>query len=143
MGRMESESRRRSHRKNVKKIILQTVAVAGVVGAGLVAPNVLGAMATLGLLPNKRQKEIIQASRDRLVRQGLLVYEGKMLRLTAVGKKTLRTLEIQNYQIEKPKWWDKKWRVLIFDIPERKKGLRDKVRRTLISNSFLRLQNSV
>jgi len=39
--------------------------------------------------------------------------------------------------------WDKKWRMLIFDIREERKNIREKVRRTLISLGFYRLQDSV
>ena len=43
----------------------------------------------------------------------------------------------------RPKRWDRKWRILIFDIPEYRKGLRDKIRRTLGVIGFVRLQDSV
>ena len=55
----------------------------------------------------------------------------------------LRTLELKDYATKKPKRWDGKWRVLIFDIPERRKSVRDKVRLTLTAIGFKRLQNSV
>ncbi len=143
MGVNEEKSRKNSHRANLKKIILGTVAVVGIMTVGAVAPNVLGAMGKLGLVPARRQKEFIQASRARLVKQGLLVYENGFLRLTQKGEKVLRKLEASDYKIEKPKRWDKKWRVLIFDIPERKRGLRDKVRKTLRLIGFVQLQHSV
>ncbi len=52
-------------------------------------------------------------------------------------------LEQSDFKIQKPKRWDKKWRVLIFDIRERQRGIRDKLRRALINIGFARLQNSV
>jgi DNA-binding transcriptional regulator PaaX len=97
----------------------------------------------LGLIPSVRQLEIIKRSRSRLVARGLLVYQRNMLRLTTKGEQVLRRLELHNFKLRKPKRWDRKWRVLIFDIPERRKGLRQKVRNTLKTIGFLRLQNSV
>ena len=44
---------------------------------------------------------------------------------------------------EKPKRWDGKWRVLIFDIPERKRNIRDYIRSTLVTLGFYHLQDSV
>ena len=45
--------------------------------------------------------------------------------------------------IKKPKHWDGKWRIVIYDLKERKRGLRDKLRNTLASFGFIRLQHSV
>ena len=143
MGNLEKEARQRAKRKNLKKIILGTVAAAGLLSVAVVAPNVLGAMAKLGLLPAKRQKEFIKATRERLVNKGLLEWQGNFLKLTAKGKALLARSELNDYKIKKPRRWDGKWRVLIFDIPETKKTQREKVRRTLISIGFLRLQDSV
>ena len=55
----------------------------------------------------------------------------------------MRTLEAREYAIQKPRRWDRKWRVLIFDIPEYRKGMRDKIRYTLRTIGFVRLQDSV
>ena len=143
MSKLEEKSKKRTRRANIKKIILGTVAVAGILSVGAVAPNVLTALDKMGMLPGKRQKEIIRVARERLVKQGLLVYEGTKLRLTHKGEKVLSALELRNYEIQKPRRWDYKWRVLIFDIPESRKSLRDKVRQTPQTVGFLRLQDSV
>ena len=143
MGRLEEESKKKAHRANLQKIILGTVAAAGMLSIAAVAPNALGAMVKLGLVPAKRQKEFISTSRNRLLKQGLLTYEGKFLRLTPRGERRLRQLQIDEYIPEKPATWDGKWRVLIFDIPERKKGMRDRIRHTLLQIGFKRLQDSV
>ena len=143
MGKMELQSRLRTRKNNIQKIILGTVAAAGLLGIVAVAPNVIGAMAKLGIIPTKRQKEIIKRSRERLVSRGLLEYKDGFLRLTKNGEAELRGLENTDFKLKKPKKWDKKWRALIFDIKESKKSLREKVRRTLISIGFVRLQDSV
>ena len=56
---------------------------------------------------------------------------------------TLESLELRDWEINKPKKWDGRWRMLIFDIPETRKSLRDKVRHTLLHIGFLRIQDSV
>ncbi|MBI5742650.1 MAG: hypothetical protein HZA25_02335 [Candidatus Niyogibacteria bacterium] len=68
MGKIEKEVRERHRRANIKKIILGSVALTGILAIGMVAPNALGAMAKLGIIPHRRQKEIIARSRTRLVR---------------------------------------------------------------------------
>lgn len=143
MGKMEKESSRRTRRNELKKIILDAVKLAGLVSVFVVAPNVVGAMAKLGIIRSPRQKDIVTRSCERLVKSGLLVWEGRKLRLTNQGESVLRTLEARERVMQKPRHWDRKWRVLIFDIPEYRKGMRDKIRNTLQSIGFVHLQHSV
>ncbi|MFM2374896.1 MAG: hypothetical protein RLZZ234_891 [Candidatus Parcubacteria bacterium] len=119
------------------------MAAAGVVSVALVAPNVMMAMEKLGLTPTKRQSNSIRNARARLVKEGLLMYKDSFLVLTQKGKMALARLELQHSVPVRPKRWDKKWRVLIFDVPERRKGTRDKIRRTLVHIGFVRMQDSV
>ena len=143
MRRLETESRKRSRRANIKKLVLASAAVVGGISVALIDPGAIGAMGKLGLIPSARQLEIIKRSRSRLVARGLLIYQGNTLRLTSKGEQILRRLELHDFKLRKPKRWDRKWRVLIFDIPERRKGLRQKIRNTLKTIGFVRLQNSV
>jgi DNA-binding transcriptional regulator PaaX len=143
MGNLEKAIQKRTKRKNLQKIILGTVAAAGLLSVAVVAPNVIGAMSKLGFLPARRQKEFIRGARERLVGKGLLEWQGNFLKLTPKGRVLLARLEQNNYKIKKPKRWDGKWRVLIFDIPETLRAKREKVRLTLISIGFFRLQDSV
>lgn len=144
MGEIEKVVNQRRHVKNLQNIVLGTIATAGVLSVALLAPNVLTAFQKLGLIPCSRQKEIIQMTRKRLVKEGYLAYTiGGLLQLTAKGKHRRAQLSAREYGLTKPKRWDGKWRVLIFDISERKKVLREKVRRSLITIGFVRLQDSV
>jgi len=63
--------------------------------------------------------------------------------LTQAGKKKILVFNPDNLQIKKPKYWDKKWRLVIFDIPEKFKKSRDTFRRWLKSLGFLEFQKSV
>ncbi|MDO8603847.1 MAG: CRISPR-associated endonuclease Cas2 [bacterium] len=144
MGRLEKDSRKRTRIRNLQKIVLETVAVAGVLSVALVAPNALIVLKKLGLSPKPRQKEIFNLSRHRLVKHGLLEYSGRgFLKLTPKGETKLRQLELYDYKIKKPRRWDKKWRVLIFDVKEERRATREKLRRTLTAIGFTRLQDSV
>ena len=143
MGVLEQSSRKRTRNKNLQKIVLQTVAAAGFLSVALLAPNALQALRQVGLFPKHRQKEIFNSSRNRLVKNGLLAYEGKFIRLTDKGEAKLCQLERHDYKLARPKLLYKKWRILIFDIPERRRALRARIRRTIVSVGFMRLQKSV
>jgi len=143
MGNIEIKSKKKARRGEIQKIILHAIASTGILATALVAPQVLGAMDKLGLLENLRQGEIIKSSASKLVKRGLLVYKDGHYQLTSEGEKALRLWEIADYKLNKPKNWDKKWRVVIFDIPEKKKKVRDQVRNLFVSAGFERLQDSV
>ena len=143
MGKLEEKGRKRRKKRDTQALILQTIAMVGVLSVGFVAPNVLMAAEKLGLIPNPRDKEIFKSSLFRLKKKGLVILKGGKYSLTSKGEKFLRKIEIANYQIRKPKKWDGQWRVVIFDIPEKLKRHREQIRVILISAGFLRLQDSV
>ena len=143
MGKLEERNKKKLRRENLQRIILQSVATAGILSVGLVAPNVIGAMNKLGLLPKIREKEYVSSSAAKLVRRGLLEFKGRYYQLTKEGEKVLRKWELADYSLRKPKKWDEKWRVVIFDVPEKYKSSRERFRRILQKAGFLRLQDSV
>ncbi|HEY4522650.1 MAG TPA: CRISPR-associated endonuclease Cas2 [Candidatus Paceibacterota bacterium] len=143
MGRLEQESRSRARRNQLRNAVLVSVKVAGLLAIAAVVPNAVSGLHKLGLLPGSRHAETIRRSYRRLIHTGHLEFDGRYLRLTTKGERELRMYEIRGYKLPKPRKWDKKWRVLVFDIPERRKVLREKVRRTLQHIGFERLQDSV
>jgi len=63
--------------------------------------------------------------------------------LTAEGKQRALTYNLDQIQIKRPAKWDKKWRIVLFDVPEKKRGLRDAIRSHLQQMDFFELQKSV
>lgn len=143
MGNLEDISKRKGRPVAIQKVLLQTIATAGLLSATVLAPNMLKVLKQFGLVPRSCFKSVVSISRKRLVDAGLLTYKDGYLRLTPEGEAKLRQLEAPDFQMKKPRRWDGKWRVLIFDIKERRRDTRDKIRRTLVTIGFVRLQNSV
>ncbi len=144
MSHLETSSRKKRHRKDITSFVLKAVGGAGVLGAALVAPNVIGAMSKLGMIPNVRQKEIINRARGRLLKRDLLKRNNKgMLELTQKGKMVFAGLQARDAIKDRAWRWDRRWRILIFDIPEYRRQVRDRIRHTLADIGFLRLQDSV
>ena len=63
--------------------------------------------------------------------------------LTERGRKKILTYQIDKITVPAMGKWDKKWRIVIFDIPERRKKARDALARTLKRMGFYQLQKSV
>lgn len=143
MGQLEKENLRRIRRTKLQHAILTSIHAAGVLGIGLVAPGVLVQMKRLGFLPHPRNTEVVKSSALRLKAKGLLRFENGHYSLTKAGEETLNYWQRKNYKIPKPKKWDKKWRLIIFDIPEKRKRVREEVRRIFAEAGFRRLQDSV
>ncbi len=124
-------------------LVLSSVKAAGLIGTALVAPNVIGAMVKMGIISTRRDAELVKRTVDRLYDKGYLKHTGGKLALTPEGSVQLHKLDRKFRTWLPPKRWDKRWRVLVFDIPEAKKSLRDRIRRTLESIGFQQLQRSV
>lgn len=63
--------------------------------------------------------------------------------LTKEGRKRAGKYQIDDLVIQKPKKWDGKWRIVIFDIPNSSRWIRDIFRKKLKELGFCRLQQSI
>ena len=50
---------------------------------------------------------------------------------------------LRDKSTQKQKKWDGRWRVVLFDIPERRRGARNRLRVFMQEYGFVRLQDSV
>jgi len=149
MGQLEKASRKRSKKANIQKAILSTVFALGGLSVALVAPKMTKVLAQIEpqFMKNKFGKYSVNRSWNRLKNEGLIIFEqtknGTFARLTPKGETKLRQFELKDYQFERPRCWDGKWRMLIFDVKEKRKNTREKIRSTLKQIGFHYLQDSV
>ena len=149
MGNLEQKIKKEDKRKNIQKIILNTVFAVGVLSVALVAPNVISAIAKLeGSFQRKKNlKYSINDSFARLQEKGLIeiveINGKKVARITKKGESKLDFLDRHNFKLKIPKRWDGRFRVVIFDIKESRRRTRFLLRKTLSQIGFVRLQNSV
>ena len=97
-------------------------------------------------------KEINRQSLDRAVRS---LYKSRLeeiknnsnstttMILSKEGKKIALGYDIFNMKIKKPKNWDYRWRILMFDVPEKMKKIREAFRMHLKQMGFYEFQKSV
>lgn len=94
----------------------------------------------------KRKRKFLDAF-SYLRKRGLIDIEKRghdvCIALTKEGKKRAGIYQIDDLEIEIPKKWDGKWRVVIFDIPHAEKTKRNAFRRKLKELGFYFLQRSV
>lgn len=65
------------------------------------------------------------------------------VKITKSGQIRALTYELDTMKLISPKHWDRKWRVVIFDIPEKHRRLRDLFRMRLQQLGLYQLQESV
>lgn len=63
--------------------------------------------------------------------------------LSKAGKKKALTYKLDDIKLNKKRWWDGKWRLVIFDIPHSQKKFRDALRCKLKELEFYAIQKSV
>jgi len=134
------------------KFLLMTVALGGVAFVGALVPGLISL--SREFKPNGKnkytKKEIKNAAYNLKKRKLIEIIEdnnGKVtVKLTNKGQKRIKEIVFEDLIISKPKKWDKKWRVLIFDIPTKPKmynRARDAIRHKIKALGFFQLQKSV
>ncbi len=145
MGAIEAKVKGEIRRSKINSAIVGTLAVAGGLTVALLAPNLAAALGKSLLKPYERQG--INRSLSRLLKYGYIEFKiehgKKRLRLTPKGERCAALMGEGKLAPKKPKRWDGKWRMLVFDIPERRRVVRNGIRATLMSLGFYRLQDSV
>lgn len=97
---------------------------------------------------NKINKQSLERAITALYRSKLICErenpDGSLtMILTDRGKEKLISFNIDNMEIKKPKVWDRKWRIVLFDIPEKHKPAREALRENLKRLGFYKYQESV
>lgn len=127
--------------------ILITLGLAA--GGAIVTASVAGAvyfvahgMIALALKDRDFKREI-----KRLEKKGFVSLtkkpEGFLIKLRKKAGKKIKRLALDAIQLPKSKIWDKKWRILIFDIPETNRLARDMLRKKLKDLGMYNIQRSV
>lgn len=133
-------------RVDVQHILLTSIG-GGVLSVDVLVVNALSILTAFKKNDRRyRSSYYVQNAIGKLQKNGLLSIDKKgdtsLVRLTEKGSRELAHYTAETETL-KPKKWDGKWRLVIFDIKETKKGKRDRVRRNLIRFGFERLQNSI
>jgi len=133
----------------MKNLLLRTLATMGVVSVVLVAPQMARLLKELDR-PAKNRAQLYRRIRQgisRLEQSGLVTVSGEQgerkVKITKKGVGELEKIKFGEYTIPEPAFWDGKWRVLIFDIAERRRQVRTQLRQLLGGAGFMRVQDSV
>lgn len=133
----------------MRNLILRTLVLTGGISVALVAPKTMSLLKKLdrGATNRKNLYRRITQAITRLEDSGFVKTSGdrghRNIVLTDKGRTVVGTIYASEYRIPEPAFWDGKWRVVVFDIREKRRRARSRLRSLLAGAGFLRLQDSV
>ena len=129
---MPIKMRHQERAQQIGIIILGCVAAAGFVAAAVAMPSIAALAKFFPKQSDWERRQHTTRAMRRLLHRGLIeeCRRGRTVgfRLTDRGRERLARHELAHANTPHAKKWDGKWRFVIFDIPERRRYLRDHLR---------------
>jgi hypothetical protein len=152
-GKISIETRvaQRHRRVRIQDGLLLALHAGIGIGIAVAAPNAVQLLKFLPLNSGNRKVHIgkrVAQARSRLLKRGLIKKHvhndgSYSFSLTKKGETHVLKLETIAPLAVEPKTWDGKWRVVIFDVWERRRRARDILRLRMRTIGFVQLQDSV
>lgn len=129
--------------KDILSLLITGGAIIVAANSPYFVPNIIRKYEKWKKYPNQKVSDTFY----RLRRRGLIdiqtVNHQIYISLTKEGRKKAGIFQIDKLKIARPKRWDRKWRLLMFDVPQERKISREALRGKLKELGFLPLQKSV
>ncbi len=134
-------------RSEITKDILKWLAISGAICIAATSPYFgINLIRSFKNKKKYKQKNVYDAFYN-LKRRGYIDIKSRnhqiYISLTKEGRKKAGRFQIDSLEINKPKKWDRKWRIVIFDIAQLKNLQRNAFRGKLKELGFFPLQKSV
>lgn len=157
LAKLLLEKEKQKHRDKVyasSKLVLSVLGAGIVIAGAFIAPRAANVLLKSFLRADKDWDDwkkfnqgYLRQTLRRLERQKIVeikqINDIERIVLTEKGKKKIIAYSIDELEITRPKRWDKKWRILIYDIPVRKRKLQNSMRSVLKRLGFFQMQESV
>ena len=96
-----------------------------------------------GELAKKRARKLRELQKRKLLEFREMPNGSVKITLSHLGKNLVRQYKLEEMVIIKPKQWDKKWRVIIYDIPQKQREASNAFRKKISDLGLYQLQKSV
>lgn len=128
---------------NTEKILYYILISGGLVAASIIAPKLPYNLLKVYLKNKKFQKFQFNRDLKRLEERGEVHISNEGIKITNKGKRRVLKYQLEDIEIKKPLKWDKKWRLVIFDIPDHQRKKSDFLRQKLYELGFIQYQKSI
>jgi DNA-binding transcriptional regulator PaaX len=149
MQPVEEHARGLLKRRKIQDALVIALYAGSILATAIVAPNAASVFRYVEpYIGMRNTKARTSQAISRLVGCGMLKREGygnsARLSLTPAGKRYADAIfNSPDNRITVPTRWDGRWRIVIFDIWEKRRSVRDRLRSTLQRIGFVKIQNSV
>ena len=148
MGKLEESAKKRRKKESLQKAVLGVIAGAGIVAVSALAFPLLIAAGRIAEQSGYRIRYRAKTTAGRLAQKGLVKFvekNGKKhIEITEAGRRAFALEQARaSSSVRKKRRWDKRYRVVMFDIPQHRKSTRDRLRMFMREFGFLRIQDSV
>ncbi len=146
---IEQGAREVRRRTNIQHVLLHAVSAAGILSVALLAPNALQVLNMFdgGKRRRMNPKYLFGTAFEKLTAKGMIQFgnteSGKYVRLTEKGQHELARMVARKPDTRVHHRWDKRWRMVIYDIKEERKVIRMQLQENLRAFGFYKLQQSV
>ena len=130
----------------VAKALISGIGAALLVGGVVIFPGMVPLIKWIEKLSlNQPQKS--RYAFARLQKRGLVLVTKSpgsvKVTLAPEGKRLFSRYRLQDLTVVRPERWDTKWRLVMFDVPESRRIVRDSIRKNLARLGFATVQKSV
>ncbi len=136
-------------KSNIERKILDYLLISGAVILALQHPaNMSRFFKQLPRDLRKYKETQLRRALHRLKKQNRIEYikengNNMTVKITKGGCDFLKKIDFDNLTLERTESWDKKWRLVIFDVPEKEKSAREALREKLKDLGMKKLQHSI
>ena len=143
---IEKRVSKRAKREKIQNVVLKSLYATATIGLVVVAPNSVQLLRFVEKYTGSKprlDRRISQAF-SRLVEKGLIAKDREgHFKVTTKGERIIESQLHMEQLVKKPLRWDGKWRIVIFDVWERRRATRDRLRIMLERNGFVKIHDSV
>jgi DNA-binding transcriptional regulator PaaX len=137
-------------KNNLTKDTLLRIALLGILTVAAVSSPYFLHIAVKGYfkektkeMAKKRARKLRELQKRRLIEFKEMSDGSVKIILTHLGKNLVRQYKLEEMKLVKPQKWDKKWRMIIYDIPHRHQKASNAFREKLKQLGLYQLQKSV
>jgi len=143
---VEAGAKKKRQKRNLRNAALLVIGTAGFIAVAAVAPSMFQILGRTGALTRLKYRSKGVLARLKYKDEIEFVERDgkKYVQLTDKGEKVLDlSREKLKLTSKKQKKWDYRYRLVMFDIPEKRNGVRKLLRLEMQEVGFLRIQDSV
>lgn len=129
--------------KTATQLVLVSLLILGSVPLMVLLPGLAGAFKGFAKSKNYQRDIIARLEKEGFVKVKYLPNGKTEVSITQNGHTRVLRYNLGTMQLMNKKKWDKKWRLILFDVPEKRKVMRDALRKKIKELGLLKIQQSV